>query len=89
MYHHEAMRQKDADQFKEAMTKKWNDQVINGNFTIIPRSQLPQDATILPANDEKKRHKVRKNKEIQSTSEHRRIKNDQRETLRTHVCTSR
>ena len=49
MYHHEAMRQKDASMFKEAMAKEWNDQVENGNFTIIPRSQLPQDATVLPA----------------------------------------
>ncbi len=31
------------------MTKEWNDQVENGNFTIIPRSQLPRDATVLPA----------------------------------------
>ncbi len=32
---------------KTIMAKEWNDQVENGNFTI-PRSQLPQDATVLP-----------------------------------------
>ena len=49
MYHHEAMRQQDADMFREAMAKEWNDQVTNGNFTMILRSGLPQDATVLPA----------------------------------------
>ena len=49
MYHHEAMRQKDAAKFIEAMDKEWNDQLENGNFTIIHRSEVPEGATILPA----------------------------------------
>jgi len=35
MYMHEAMRQKDADEFKKAMLKEWKDQFENGNFSII------------------------------------------------------
>jgi len=49
MYHHEAMREKDADQLREAMAKEWNDQVANGNFTKVLRRELPQGATVLPA----------------------------------------
>ena len=49
MYMHEAMREKDADKFKEAMTKEVEDQLGNGNFTIIPKSQVPKGKIILPA----------------------------------------
>jgi len=49
MYHHETMREKDADQFREAMAKEWNDQVASGNYTKVLRSELPQGATVLPS----------------------------------------
>jgi hypothetical protein len=49
MYHHEAMRQPDAKEFREAMQKEWDDQVRNKNFTVIHRSKVPDGATILPA----------------------------------------
>ena len=64
MYHHEAMREKDADQFREAMVKEWNNQVTNGNFTIITRSQLPHDATVLPAVWQMKRKRNIKSGEV-------------------------
>ena len=49
MYHHEAMKERDAKNFRDAMTKEWEDQFNNGNFTIMLRSQLPMGATVLPA----------------------------------------
>jgi len=49
MYMHEAMRQKDAAEFRKAMLKEWKDQFENGNFSIIHRSKVPEGATVLPA----------------------------------------
>ena len=46
------------------MTKEWNDQVMNGNFTMISRSQLPQDATVLPAVWQMKRKRNIKSGEV-------------------------
>ena len=47
MYMHEAM--KDAKEFRKAMQKEWDDQINNGNFTIVHRSEVPEGATVLPA----------------------------------------
>lgn len=49
MYHHQAMNQPDADKFKDAMQKEWDDQHDNGNFTVIRRTSVPEGATVLPA----------------------------------------
>jgi hypothetical protein len=49
MYHHQAMKQPDAEEFRKAMKKEWNDQLQNGNFTMIHRSRVPEGATTLPA----------------------------------------
>ena len=49
MYLHQAMKQPDKREFIKAMVKEVEDQFQNGNFTIIPRSQLPKGATVLPA----------------------------------------
>jgi hypothetical protein len=49
MYLHEAMREADSDKFKEAMLKEVNDQEMdNGNFTVVPKSKVPKGKTILP-----------------------------------------
>lgn len=48
MYHHEAMKQPDAVEFRVAMDKEWDDQLKNGNFTVIHRSEVPEGATVLP-----------------------------------------
>lgn len=48
MYMHEAMREKDANEFRKAMDKEWKDQKENGNFTIVHKSEVPKGATILP-----------------------------------------
>jgi hypothetical protein len=55
MYHYQAMKQPDADEFRKAMEKEWNDQLQNGNFTLIHRSKVPEGATILPAVGQTKR----------------------------------
>ena len=49
MYHHEAMREPDKEEFKQAMIKEVKDQMDNGNFSIIKISKVPKGKTILPA----------------------------------------
>ena len=49
MYHHQAMKQPDRAEFEQAMDKEINDQLDNGNFSLIPKSTVPPDATILNA----------------------------------------
>ena len=39
---HEAMKAKDQKEFKTAMEKEVNDQIENGNFSVIPRSKVPK-----------------------------------------------
>lgn len=49
MYMHQAMQEPDRKQFVEAMEKEVRDQSENGNFTVMPKSELPKGATVLPA----------------------------------------
>ena len=49
MYLHEAMKEADRKHFITAMKKEVQDQMDNGNFTIIERKDVPDDKTILPA----------------------------------------
>ena len=49
MYMHEAQREKDWLKFKEAMQKEWDDQMSNGNFELIKRSDLPKSVNVLPS----------------------------------------
>jgi hypothetical protein len=49
MYHHEAMRHPDREEFKKAMQKEIDDQMANGNFTIVRRTKVPKGAMVLPA----------------------------------------
>lgn len=48
LYYHEAMKKPDADRFREAMAKEWDDQDNNNNFTITPISDVPEGEPILP-----------------------------------------
>ena len=48
MYLHEAMKEPDRAEFLKAMRKEIDDQMGNGNFTIVPRSSVPKDKSILP-----------------------------------------
>ena len=45
---HEAMKAKDQKEFKTVMEKEVNDQIANGNFTIIPRSTVPKGFRVFP-----------------------------------------
>ncbi len=49
MYLHQAMKEPDKDEFIKAMQQEVDAQVKAGNFSIIPRSQVPKGATLLPA----------------------------------------
>jgi len=49
LYYHQAMKESDADDFRAAMRKEWEDQRWNGNFEIVKRSEVPKGATILPS----------------------------------------
>ena len=45
---HEAMKAKDQKEFKAAMEKEVNDQIDNGNFSVIPRSKVPTGFRVFP-----------------------------------------
>ena len=49
MYLHEALKEPDIGKFIKAMKKEVEDQMNNGNFTIIHKNNIPQYATVLPA----------------------------------------
>ena len=49
MYHHEAMREEDAQQFKEAMVKEVNDHTNRRHWVPVLRTSVPPDIKILPA----------------------------------------
>jgi Reverse transcriptase (RNA-dependent DNA polymerase) len=49
MYWHKAMRQSDRKQFIQAAKEEIDGQTQNGNWRIIPKSSVPEGATILPA----------------------------------------
>ena len=49
MYMHEAMKQPDKKEFVKAMQKEVEDQMSNGNFSIIHKSDVPKGKSILPA----------------------------------------
>ena len=49
MYLHQARKQPDWKEFQKAMTKEVNDQMSNGNFSIVKKSQVPKGKIILPA----------------------------------------
>ena len=48
LYYHQAMRQPDREHFKLAMDKEIKDQMNNGNFTVMRRTNLPADTQVLP-----------------------------------------
>ena len=49
MYHHEAMKEPDAAEFTKAMVKEVEDQMANGNFSIVRTKDVPKGKVILPA----------------------------------------
>jgi len=49
MYHHEAMKEPDAEQFKLAMVKEVNDHTNRRHWVVVLRTDVPVGVTILPA----------------------------------------
>ena len=49
MYHHEAMRQPDADKFLFAMDKEMNDHLEAGTIKLVRRSAIPRGVPIIPS----------------------------------------
>ena len=49
MYHHQAMREPDAEQFRAAMQKEVQMHLERGNFRLVHRSRMPRTAQLLPA----------------------------------------
>lgn len=64
MYMHEAMKESDHEEFKKAMVKEVNDQMDNGNFTVVHRSEVPEGSTILPSVWQMKRKRDIKTREV-------------------------
>ena len=48
MYFHEALKQPDRKEFIKAMDKELTDQMNHGNFTVVHKDTVPEDATVLP-----------------------------------------
>jgi hypothetical protein len=49
MYYHQAMKEPDKDKFLKAMLEEVEGQLKNKNFSLIPRSKLPEGARVLPS----------------------------------------
>jgi hypothetical protein len=49
LYYHQAMKEPDKEKFEEGMKKEIDDQFANGNFTVVHKSEVPSDQTVLPA----------------------------------------
>lgn len=64
MYLHQAMKAEDREQFLQAMDKEVEDQMENGNFKIIPMSDVPKGKLILPAVWQMKRKRDIRTREI-------------------------
>ena len=64
MYLHEAMREPDWKHFQEAMTKEVEDQMSNGNYSIVKKSQVPKGKIILPAVWQMKRKRDIKTRQV-------------------------
>jgi hypothetical protein len=64
MYYHQAMREKDSEEFQSSMLKEVTDQFENGNFTVVHKSEVPSDQTVLPAVWQMRRKRDAKTGEI-------------------------
>ena len=49
MYFHQAMKQKDADQFVKAVVKEVNAHIKQKHWKLIPRSEVPEDSEVIPS----------------------------------------
>ncbi len=47
-YYRQAMKEPDRARFEKGMKKEIDNQFANGNFTVVHRSEVPPDQTVLP-----------------------------------------
>ena len=64
MYHHQAMKEPDAEQFMNGMQQEMDRQFTDGNFSIIHRSQIPKGEKIFPGVWQMRRKRDIKTREI-------------------------
>jgi len=64
MCRHEAVKEPDKDEFVKAMHKEIEDQMNNGNFSIVRRSEVPGGKAILPAAWQMKRKRDIKTRQV-------------------------
>ena len=48
MYYHQAMKQKNKEEFIKAMEREMEENLDDGNFELVHKSTVPSNATILP-----------------------------------------
>ena len=48
LYHHEAMKASDRQYFRDAIDKEIQDQLANGNFTVMKRNKISPGTEVLP-----------------------------------------
>ena len=69
MYHHQAMKQPDRENFKEAMQKECEAHYKEGNYRLVKRSELPEGATLFiqcMANERKEKTVHGRDQQVQS-----------------------
>ena len=49
MYYHEAMCQDDRNKFVEAIAKEFNAHIENKHWSLIDKSEVPQETTVIPS----------------------------------------
>ena len=64
MYHHEAMKEPDAERFMDGMQQEMDRQFTDGNFSLIHRSKIPKGEKIFPGVWQMRRKRDIKTREI-------------------------
>ena len=69
-YHHQAMKEPDHVAFSNAMQKEYNDRLEEKTYSILPRSKVPEGATILPTVWQLRRKRDIKTRQIKKYKAH-------------------
>ena len=64
------MKEPDRAEFKKAMQKEVDDQMANGNFSLVKRSSVPKGKAILPAVWQMKRKRDIRTRQIKKHKAH-------------------
>jgi len=89
LYYHQAMKQSDADQFRVAIMKEWQDQRRNGNFKIVRRTEVPDVTSIFPSVRQMRRKREVSTGKIKKYKVRMNVDGDAKgHRLRTYICSS-